>query len=67
MYEWQFKILCNEEKSHYFNFNTNFRINLCSVHNSWGVSENKLRGYQIAFPDSNIFYGQEKNSFFIEL
>ena len=46
---WQFKMVCNEEKRHFFNFNTDSRISLCAM--SHYHVEGRHQGHRIAFSD----------------
>ena len=48
---WQLKFFCNEEKLHFFNFNTYSRISLCAKRHFFMYVEGKHQGDWIAFSD----------------
>ena len=59
-------MICNEEKCHFFNFNTNYRINLYSRANIECVLKANFKAIEYNFRnckkniDKNVFYFIEK-------
>ena len=56
-------MLCNVEKWHFFNFNTDSRIRLCVMAHYLMYVQGKHQGHQIAFSDFQNFVFVRKNDF----
>ena len=62
----QFKLFCNDEKLHFFNFRTYSRISLCARGHYLRYIEGKYQGHRIAFSDVLFFVLFRENNDFAE-
>ena len=63
----QIKIVCSEEKWHFFNFNTDSRISLCVRAQYLKYVKGTNQGHRIVFLDFLIFVFVQKNKDFAEI
>ena len=59
----QFKLFCNKETLHFFNFNTYSRISLCAREHYLRYVEGKHQCHRIAFWDFYFVLFRENNDF----